>query len=582
MSPTWQSLLEFELKAAYFRVKRFASDCARPIRRWPLDGQASPGALLAEVSTPLRGAVTERDAAEARLIEGKIHNLGVALRRLDGARVPAGGTLSFWQQIGRATPRAGYVQGRELREGCIIPTIGGGLCQLSNALYGAALDAGCEILERHAHSQIVPGSLTERGRDATIFWNYVDLRFRSRRAFTIRAVLDDHRLVVRFLSEADAAVVHPLQIELEPGAVPAAQPSCMSCRQVDCVRHRVIHRKNSAPRSVFLLDAYWPEYDIFVAGRATERDLAYVPIDGVRYRLPRYAWTLSGFGGVKQAPIETLLRSLRSRRLATYGAARQRAMLRDAERVATRFSRALSSHVEHVVVMQNLLPYLWRSGALVGRTFDVLMTALPMRALHDVLDRAARLHPESTTLGDFRATDDLVECEREALAHARHLVTPHVGVARRCGERALSLPWAFPAVARESAAVPARVLFAGATLGRSGAYEMREAARRLGTPVVLVGERDAKSPSFWQGIDVTRVPDFRQGLGLASAVALPAFVEHQPRRLLHAISAGRPVIASDACGLTPGNGVTILPAGDADTLAVALHEMLSKRLEVRA
>ena len=29
-----------------------------------------------------------------------------------------------------------------MREGCIIPSVGGGLCQLSNALYGAALDAG--------------------------------------------------------------------------------------------------------------------------------------------------------------------------------------------------------------------------------------------------------------------------------------------------------------------------------------------------------------------------------------------------------------------------------------------------------
>ncbi len=539
------------------------------MRRWPLDGEAPRGALLAEVSTPLHAVMAERDAGEARLVEGKIHNLRVALRRIDGARVPTGGTFSFWQQIGRATRRAGYVEGRELREGCIIPTIGGGLCQLSNALYCAALDAGCEILERHAHSQIVPGPLTELGRDATIFWNYVDLRFRTTRALTITAILDDDRLVVRFLSEMNGATAAAVQIQLDAVASPA-QPSCMSCRQFDCSRHRKIHGKKPAPRSAFLLDAYWPEYDAFVSARTTASDLAYVPIDGVRRRLPQYAWTLSGFGGVKQAQIDTLIRSLRSRRLASYGAERQRAMLRDAERMALRFARALPPNVAHVVVMQNLLPYLWRSGALVGRTFDVLMTALPMHAIHDILDGAARLHPESTTLADFRAAPDLVECERDALADARRIVTPHAEIACRFGARALRLPWAFPSVARRSTAASTRVFFAGATLGRSGAYEMREAARRLGTPIVLVGDRDAEGPTFWQGIDVTRVTNFHEGLTTASVVALPAFVEHQPRRLLQAISAGVPVIASDACGLTPAGGITIVPAGDAAFLASAL------------
>lgn len=517
--------------------------------------------------------MAERDAGEARLVEGKIHNLRLALRRLDGARVRAGGTFSFWGQIGRATDRAGYVEGRELREGCIIPSIGGGLCQLSNALYGAALDAGCEIVERHAHSQIISGSSTKPGRDATIFWNYVDLRFRTIRSLTINATLDEDRLVVRFFSDTSGTPAEAKRIQLDPGA-PSSPGSCMSCRQFECSRHRRIHGRKRVPRSAFLLDAYWPEYDAFVRARATASDRAYVPIDGVRYRLPQYAWTLSGFGGVRQAPVEALLRSVRSRRLASYGAQRQRAMLREAERIASRFARSLPAQIEHVVVMQNLLPYLWSSGALVGRTFDVLMTALPMHVLHEVLDGAAQLHPESATLSDFRAPSALVECEREALANARFIVTPHADLARRFGARALPLPWVYSGSARRGTPASRRVLFAGHTLGRSGAYEMRDAARRVNATVVLVGERDAESPSFWQGIDVIRVPEFRQGLALAGAIALPAFVEHQPRRLLRAISAGVPVVASDACGLTPARGVTIVPAGDAGALASALADRL--------
>ena len=97
--------------------------------------------------------------------------------------MPAHAVFSFWKQVGRTNRLKGYVAGRELREGCLIPSIGGGLCQLSNALYDAALQAGFEIVERHAHSQVIPGSLAEAGANATVFWNYVDLRFRSHHAF---------------------------------------------------------------------------------------------------------------------------------------------------------------------------------------------------------------------------------------------------------------------------------------------------------------------------------------------------------------------------------------------------------------
>ena len=75
----------------------------------------------------------------------------------------------------------------------MISTVGGGLCQLSNALYETALGAGFEIVERHAHSRVVPGSRAVLGRDATVFWNYVDLRFRSPHAFRIEARMSERR-----------------------------------------------------------------------------------------------------------------------------------------------------------------------------------------------------------------------------------------------------------------------------------------------------------------------------------------------------------------------------------------------------
>ena len=47
-----------------------------------------------------------------------------------------------------------------------MPSIGGGLCQLSNAIYDVALRAGLQVVERHRHTQVVPGSLAESLQEA--------------------------------------------------------------------------------------------------------------------------------------------------------------------------------------------------------------------------------------------------------------------------------------------------------------------------------------------------------------------------------------------------------------------------------
>ena len=78
----------------------------------------------------------------------------------------------------------------------MIASVGGGLCQLSNALYDAALKAGCDIVERHAHSRRIEGSMAAQGRDATIFWNYVDLRFRPPVDCQLQVALDRDELKV--------------------------------------------------------------------------------------------------------------------------------------------------------------------------------------------------------------------------------------------------------------------------------------------------------------------------------------------------------------------------------------------------
>lgn len=570
----------FRCKATLLQMKRGARNIlSREVEHFPAQKAPTNQRVIAESVTPLW---REGERAEVSLIAGKIHNLRLALRQLNGVEVPAGCVFSFWKQVGRAQRWKGYVTGRELREGCIIPTIGGGLCQLSNALYDAALRAGFEIVERHAHTQVIPGSLAEAGRDATVFWNYVDLRFKSRRAFRIEAVMDADALIVRFKSDTggDFHRRHRSAV-IDTGNITSDGPhSCLSCGVQDCFRH-VESGDGTVDfgRAAYLVDEFWPEFDGYINQARRERDLLCLPLDGKRWGRANYAWTIEGFGRVEQQRLFTLLRAYRSRRLAMQGAARQRALLAAQERLARSYAAHLAFDVTRVTLTQSLLPVLWRDGHLGGRTFDVLMTALPLSHLHKRLDAAFRLHPESNTLADFRADDWLVEAESEALRNARRIITPHTEIAALFPSQSLLVRWAIPSLrtpVQSSADCQPKLVFPAPTVGRKGAYELRAALKGLDIRLMLMGAQ-LEGEDFWKGMAVEPYRRGEHWLAGAMAVILPAFVEHKPRRLLEAIAHGVPVIASTACGLDNISGVISVQPGDAEALRTVIEKLLPRK-----
>lgn len=140
---------------------------------------------------------TATDPREFDLELGKIENLRVAARRLNGLELNKGDVFGFWRCIGRPTRRKGYVVGRELRQGCLVPTIAGGICQLTNAISRTAIHAGMEMIERHRHSAAVADLVFDPETDATVFWNYIDLRFRAPRPIRLAVFLTTETLEVR-------------------------------------------------------------------------------------------------------------------------------------------------------------------------------------------------------------------------------------------------------------------------------------------------------------------------------------------------------------------------------------------------
>ena len=564
----WQAALFFA-KTLVFRLRRALRD---PLGiRPPKLAKASPAqntAIIAESAIALYSTALP---AEFALQAGKVHNLRLVAAMLDGLRIPAGQVFSFWANVPRPTRSRGFAPGRELREGCVIPSIGGGLCQLSNALYAAALDAGFEIVERHAHSRRLPGSMAEAGRDATVFWNYVDLRFRAPMDCQLDVKVTRWTLVVRLRGAAVTAHRTSEKCDTDDSTPDGpAEESCETCEVTSCFRNPAAVSLPQQAATAWLVDAWWPEHDRYMASHRRAGDSLLTPLDSRRYRFGPYRWQTDGFSRVRQSPLFVLKRSLISRRLAAQGPARQRALLALDAELARIYAVRIPYTALHLVVSQNLLPFLWKIGVLGGRTFDVLMTRLPLAELQSQLDRAATRWPMARALGDFRADPDLVEAETAALAEARRWITPHSAIAALAGTRAEKLDWHLPPVARRARG--RRVVFPASTLARKGASELREVARESLLPIALGGPM-LEGADFWQGCNV--VPANGDWLRDAASVVLPAWVENQPRRLLEALAAGVPVIATGACGLDGLDGVVTIPNGDPVALAAALDELLS-------
>jgi len=100
-----------------------------------------------------------------------------------------------------------------------------------------------------------------------------------------------------------------------------------------------------------------------------------------------------------------------------------------------------------------------------------LMTALPLVRLHERLDAAFALRPESKTLGDFRADEWLVRAETEALECAQRIITPHSEIAALYAEKVMLFDWAMPGKSektKRSATRTSRIAFPASTVGRKG------------------------------------------------------------------------------------------------------------------
>ncbi|MFB3880299.1 MAG: VanW family protein [Armatimonadota bacterium] len=164
---------------------------------------AAGSALVAMGSTaPQERVIAAYTTSFENRSAGQIENALLAARSLDGAIVRPGEVFSLNHRVGPWTADRGYRRAPVSYDGELILATGGGVCQLSTTLYGAALLAGMEIVERHRH--FWPVNYARPGLDAAVAFPDIDLRFRNPlpAAVRVRARRSGERLVVEVLSTA--------------------------------------------------------------------------------------------------------------------------------------------------------------------------------------------------------------------------------------------------------------------------------------------------------------------------------------------------------------------------------------------
>src|SRR5690606_26048446 len=84
--------------------------------------------------------------------EARTYNLRLAASKLDGTVLLPGETFDFNATVGPRDEANGYKVAPVIAQGELVDGIGGGTCQISGTLHGAAFFAGLRMVERYPHT----------------------------------------------------------------------------------------------------------------------------------------------------------------------------------------------------------------------------------------------------------------------------------------------------------------------------------------------------------------------------------------------------------------------------------------------
>lgn len=133
---------------------------------------------------------------DMQLQKNKVKNLQLASQKIDGIVVNPGEEFSFWNLVGNATKRKGYLEGLVISNSQMKKGIGGGLCQMANMIHWLVLHTPLTVTELHHHSDALFPDVKRRvpfGTGTSISYKALDYRFKNTTKYPIqiRVWLDD-------------------------------------------------------------------------------------------------------------------------------------------------------------------------------------------------------------------------------------------------------------------------------------------------------------------------------------------------------------------------------------------------------
>ena len=125
------------------------------------------------VTTSLSGSTANR-----------ITNVELAANSINGVILSPGEQFDYNECLGQRTAERGYKAAGAYSGGQVVQEVGGGICQVSSALYYAALLANLQIDVRSCH--YFPVNYLPAGLDATVSWGGPEFKFTNDRDWPVK------------------------------------------------------------------------------------------------------------------------------------------------------------------------------------------------------------------------------------------------------------------------------------------------------------------------------------------------------------------------------------------------------------
>ena len=127
---------------------------------------------------------------------GRTNNVVKAAAAVDGIVLMPGEEFSYNEALGERTAENGYLPAGAYSDGQTVQEYGGGICQISSAVYYCALKANLKITSRTCH--YFPVAYVPAGLDATVSWGGPEFKFVNNREYPVklRAYVEDQQAVV--------------------------------------------------------------------------------------------------------------------------------------------------------------------------------------------------------------------------------------------------------------------------------------------------------------------------------------------------------------------------------------------------